>query len=155
MMTDLGLITAREIPLIGRFIDLLKDEQEALRHANPEPLAKISAAKVALVEQLNELEQARRAALGIGSEEKTRSAMEAWLLANPTQPQVASDWQTLLALAGEAKQLHELNASLVALHLQQTSDALHILDSRRAENALYGSNGQAAAPSGSRLVDSA
>ncbi len=154
-MSQLGAITGREVELIGRFIELLKEEQEALQAANPEPLPALGAAKVALVEQLNELENERRAALGIGSDSKTRSAMENWLAAHPAEQQLARDWQTLLSLASEARQLHELNANLVALHLQHTGDALHILDSRRAGDSLYGSNGQTAAPSGSRLVDSA
>lgn len=154
-MADLGAITDREVVLIGRFIDLLKEEQESLRSARPEPLPAIGAAKVALVGQLNELENERRAALGIGSEENTRRAMENWLVANPAQRQVARDWQTLLALAGEAKQLHELNAGLIALHLQHTGDALHVLDSRRAGDSLYDSDGQTAPASGSRIVDSA
>lgn len=154
-MDDLGAITAREIVLIGRFIELLKEEQETLCGANPEPLPEIGAAKVALVGQLNELENKRRTVLGIGDEEKTRSAMESWLVANPSQQQIAHDWLRLLTLASEAKHLHEFNAGLVALHLQHTGDALHVLDSRRATDSLYGSDGQTAAPSGSRIVDSA
>jgi flagellar biosynthesis/type III secretory pathway chaperone len=151
----LAALTTREIALVDQFIALLQKEQDTLRSANPEPLAEIGAAKVALVEQLNELEAERRAALDISSEEKTRSAMATWLAAHPAEQQAARDWQTLLTLASEAKQLHETNATLIALHLQQTSDALHILDSRRANDSLYGSNGQSAPPSGSRIVDSA
>ncbi|MCL2523688.1 MAG: flagellar protein FlgN [Betaproteobacteria bacterium] len=154
-MADIGALTAREIALLARFVELLKDEQETLRRADPEPLADIGAAKVALVEQLNALENERRDALAIDGAEKIRSAMSQWLAANPTQQQVARDWQTLLELAGEAKELHNLNAGLVALHLQQTGDALHVLDARRAGDSLYGSNGQTTATSGSRLVDSA
>ncbi len=154
-MADLAAITAREVALISRFIELLKDEQETLCHADPEPLTHIGAAKVELVEQLNALEDERRAALGIGGEDKTRAAMESWLAAHPAEQKIAGDWKTLLELSREAKQLHELNAGLVALHLQQTGDALHILDSRRAADSLYGSDGQAAGPSGSRIVDSA
>ncbi|MDR2188319.1 MAG: flagellar protein FlgN [Azonexus sp.] len=155
MMDDLAAITRREIALINHFIDLLKEEQEALRQANPEPLPRLAAAKVEQVEQLNALEAERRATLGISSEDKVRSAMENWLSANPAEQQLARDWQTLLDLAREAKELHRLNAGLITLHLQQTADALHILDSRRAADALYGNDGQATGPSGSRLVDSA
>ncbi|HEX6733241.1 MAG TPA: flagellar protein FlgN [Azonexus sp.] len=154
-MADLGAITEREVALVARFIELLKDEQATLRRADPESLPAIGSAKVALVEQLNGLENERRAALGIGSADKTRAAMDSWLAANPAQKRAALNWQKLLELANEAKQLHELNAGLVALHLQQTGEALHILDSRRSANALYGSDGQAAPPSGSRIVDSA
>jgi flagella synthesis protein FlgN len=154
-MADLAAITAREVALIGRFVDLLKDEQAALRRADPAPLADIASAKTALVDQLNALEDARRTALAIGAEAKTRAAMEQWLSANPQQRAVAANWQKLLELANEARQLHELNAGLVNLHLQQTTEALAALDRRQAGDSLYGSNGQAAPPSGSRIVDSA
>lgn len=154
-MTDLSAITEREVALIARFIELLKDEQETLRRADPEPLATIGAAKLTLVEQLNLLESERRTALGIGGEDKTRVAMDNWLAANPAQKLAALNWQKLLELANEARQLHELNAGLVALHLQQTGEALNILANRRPADGLYGSDGQAAPPSGSRIVDSA
>lgn len=154
-MADLGAITEREVALIARFIELLKDEQETLRRADPEPLAAIGAAKMALVEQLNGLESERRVALGIGGEDKTRAAMDNWLAANPGQQRAALNWRKLLELANEARQLHELNAGLVALHLQQTGEALNVLGGRRAADGLYGSDGQAAPPSGSRIVDSA
>ncbi|MDR2838561.1 MAG: flagellar protein FlgN, partial [Azonexus sp.] len=151
MMDELAALTRREIALIGRFIEQLNDEQTALRQANPEPLPGIAAAKVDLVDQLNALETERRAALGVSGENETRGAMENWLAANPAQRQLARDWQTLLDLAREAKELHRLNAGLITLHLQQTADALHILDSRRAADALYGNDGQTTSPSGSRL----
>jgi len=154
-MAELGAITEREIALIGRFIERLKEEQEALCRADPEPLAAIGAAKIALVDELNALEQERRALLGVGSEQKTRAAMNDWLAANPGQKLAAMNWQKLLELAQEAKTLHGLNAGLIAVHLQQTGDALHALDSRRAADALYGNDGQATPTSGSRLVDSA
>lgn len=154
-MADLAAITEREVALIARFVDLLKDEQAALRRADPAPLPEIGLAKADLVDQLNELENARRAVLGISAEEKTRLAMEQWLAANPQHGAAAASWQKLLELANEARQLHLLNAGLVNLHLQQTADALAALDRRKPADSLYGSDGQAAPPSGSRIVDSA
>jgi flagellar biosynthesis/type III secretory pathway chaperone len=41
------------------------------------------------------------------------------------------------------------------MHLQQTSEALVILTRQAEQHTLYGSNGQAAQVSGSRIVDSA
>lgn len=154
-MSDVAAITTREITLISRFVALLKDEQEMLKHANATALPEISAAKIELVEQLNLLEAERRVALGIVGDEKTRAAMTEWLAKHPKEQTTAVNWENLLNLAREAKQLHELNARLVSMHLLQTSEALAVLTRQSEQHSLYGSNGQAAQISGSRIVDSA
>lgn len=154
-MTDIAAITEREVALIARFVELLKNEQESLRGTDTDQLPELGAAKAALVEQLNALEEQRVAALAMPAGEKPRAAMEQWLAANPTQRAAAVNWTKLLSLAEEARQLHQLNAGLVARHLQRTQEALAILNGRTASETLYGSNGQASAISGSRIVDSA
>lgn len=154
-MSEIAAITEREIALISRFVALLQDEQETLKRADASALPEISAAKIDLVEQLNLLEAERRTALGIVGDEKTRAAMVVWLANNPNDQTAAVNWEKLLNLAQEAKQLHELNAQLVGMHLQQTSEALVILTRQAEQHTLYGSNGQAAQVSGSRIVDSA
>ena len=154
-MSEIAAITEREIALISRFVALLKDEQETLKRADASALPEISAAKIDLVEQLNLLEAERRTALGIAGDEKTRAAMAVWLANKPNDQTAAVNWEKLLNLAQEAKQLHELNAQLVGMYLQQTSEALVILTRQAEQHTLYGSNGQAAQVSGSRIVDSA
>lgn len=154
-MSDIAAITQREISLISRFVALLKEEQAALKLADAAALPEISTAKIALVEQLNALEIERRSTLGIFGEEKTRQAMIEWLAKHPENKTAAVNWEKLLNFAREAKELHELNARLVGLHLQQTTDALAILTRQSTERALYGSNGQAGQYTGSRIVDSA
>lgn len=154
-MADVAAITEREIALITRFVDLLKEEQATLRGTDSAALPELGSAKAALVEQLNILEDQRVAALAMPSDEKPRAAMEQWLAANPSQRAAAVNWTKLLELAEEARQLHHLNAGLVALHLQRTQEALAILNGRTASETLYGSDGQTATASGSRIVDSA
>lgn len=154
-MAEIAAITEREVTLIARFVELLKEEQESLRGTDPSQLPELGAAKAALVEQLNALEDQRVAALAMPVADKPRAAMEKWLAANPAQRAAAVNWTNLLALADEARQLHQENAGLVALHLQRTQEALAILHGRSANETLYGSNGQAATASGSRIVDSA
>jgi flagellar biosynthesis protein FlgN len=154
-MTDIAAITEREVALIARFVELLKEEQDSLRGTDPSQLPELGTAKAALVEQLNALEDQRVAALAMPVGDKPRAAMEKWLAANPAQLAAAVNWTKLLALADEARQLHQLNAGLVALHLQRTQEALAILHGRNASETLYGSDGQAATASGSRIVDSA
>lgn len=154
-MADLAAITEREVALIARFVELLREEQDSLRSTDPSRLPELAAAKAELAQQLNGLEDERVAALGVGEGVKPRAAMDIWLAANPAQRAAAINWQKLLTLAEEARQLHQLNAGLVALHLQRTQEALAMLNGRSTSETLYGSNGQTASASGSRIVDSA
>jgi len=155
-MTSIASITAQEVELIGRFVELLAQEQSALVQGKTDALSDLAAKKQPLVEQLNAREYERRSALGIDAEHKTREAMRDWLRTNPSED-IAANWDAILTLAKQARQLHDQNASLVAMRLQQTTDALAILNLNRpfAQHSLYGSDGQASTSSGSRLVDSA
>jgi len=154
-MSNFAAITEQEIALISHFVVLLKEEQEALKQADAAVLPEISAAKIDLVKQLNSLEAERRLALNIADDEKTRAAMTEWLVKHPKEKNAAVNWENLLNLAREAKQLQGLNARLVDMHLQQTSEALVVLTRQSEKHPLYGSNGQAAQITGSRIVDSA
>lgn len=155
-MAEIAAITWREVELISRFVDLLNQEQEMLKRADASVLPEIGAAKAKLVDQLNGLENERRQALAIEGSQTPRSAMDQWLLAHPDDREAAANWKKLLDLSRKAKQLHELNTGLVSMHLQQTSEALAILTQQPPrQTALYGSDGQAAQASSSRIVDKA
>lgn len=154
-MTTVAAITKREVELISRFVALLKDEQEALKQGDASSLPETGAAKAELVIQLNALEDERRSALGGSADDNTRAAMTRWLAEHPADHAAAARWSELLALASEAKELHQINASLVDLHLQQIKEALSILTRQPPQHLLYGSDGQAAPSSGSSIVDSA
>lgn len=145
----------REIDLLSRFIALLNEEQGALKAATPEVLPKIHEGKALLVDTLNTLETERIKLIGGATSVPDRERMNAWLANHPSEKKVATHWQALIKLAQEAKQLNEMNASLVRLHLEKTTRALAILTRHAQDNVLYGSNGQAAQYTGSRIVDSA
>jgi flagella synthesis protein FlgN len=154
-MSSLGNILEREIQLISRFLVLLEDEQIALKTANPETLPEIHSDKAALVDELNALEAGRNQLVGGGSPLSDRERMHAWLKSHPGEKKIATQWQALIDLAHQAKLASELNASLVKLHLERTTQALVILTRHSQGNQLYGSNGQAMSFTGSRIVDSA
>lgn len=154
-MSPLEKIMEREVELISRFIALLEAEQEALKSAKPESLPEIHTSKETLVGELNQLENARIKLVNGPGALTDRERMNAWIKAHPTEKKAAGLWDQLLSLAHAAKQKNELNAALVKLHLEKTTQALAILTRHAQENTLYGSNGQASVYSGSRIVDSA
>lgn len=154
-MTRLAEILTREADLVSRFILLLEREQDALKAAKPESLEEINQEKLALVEQLNAIGVERSKLADLNGTASDQSKMKAWLEQHPQEKDSASLWIKLLKLAQEAKALHELNGKLISQHLQHTADAIAVLTQHRQEHSLYGSDGQAAPATGSRIVDSA
>lgn len=150
-MTPLARLLNEEKGLIERFIEVLLQEQAALRSGKAEDLGPISEEKIALVGALNETESRR----GQLIEKADRAGMTRWLAAHPEERVAAGVWAQVLKLAGEAKQHHELNGQLITLHLKRTNEALAVLTHRSDNAKLYGSDGQATGGSGSRIVDSA
>lgn len=145
----------QEIAQLGRFIQLLEREQEALKHADPAPLAMIEQEKTAVVEALNTLSAARLACITRKTDANDKETMLAWLQTQAPNAPASQHWQRLTEQARTAQRLNALNAQLVSQHLARTSQALSILDRSRTSAPLYGSDGQATHYTGSRIVDSA
>lgn len=149
-MSPLACALQHEIDLASRFLAVLEREQQALSAADVSHLETINSEKSELVGLLNSASQDRERLTGPISGSFTQ-----WLKENSQDAEVAPLWKKLSAVARQAKQTHELNGKLIAMHLARTSDALAILTNRQQQNSLYGSDGQAFQNTGSRIVDSA
>ncbi|MCG2578833.1 flagellar protein FlgN [Dechloromonas sp. XY25] len=147
-------VTQQEVALLGDFIALLKQEQEALVRADPGSLSDINNRKLILLADLDRHEQIRAQILKLAPGENTREAMSQWLAVHPDQKATADTWLAVKNLAREAKRLHDLNGQLIAMHLQRTSELLAVLK-RSEHQTLYGANGQTHQSSGSRIIDQA
>jgi len=154
-MSKLAALTEQEIGLMTELLARLKEEQDALKIGDAAALPALGDAKLGLIDQLNAIESARAEFLGCKAGLDVRASMTDWLAAHPDQQPLAASWKKLLDLARQARLLHEINAKLVGMHLQQTNEMLGALTSPAHQNALYGSDGQASPASGSRIVDSA
>ena len=152
-MTALAALLKNEAALVVRFRDILLREQEILRSGTSEELAEINTAKLALADSLNKVGSERAQALSAGKD--SAIDMQAWFSAHPRETESSRLWEGLLTVAREAREINELNGSLInALH-QKTSDALSILTRSEADQSLYSRDGQAASSTGSRIIDSA
>ena len=154
-MSTIAQLIEREIALISRFVSLLQQEQDTLKHARIAELPALTAEKSVLVDQLNALESERLVAIGVRQNERAPLAMEAWLKDNPGERLAAESWQKLLELARKAKSTHQINARLLDMHARQTSELLAALTRQVEKPALYGASGQTMPASGSRIIDSA
>lgn len=153
-MFSLRELLQQEKELLERFIACLHEEAAALKEIRPEALDGIGQTKLALTSELNAVEH-RRSALTAVPAAGGRAAMQQWFLRHPQEAAAAALWNEILALATEAKRLHNLNGELIAMHLGKTSEAIEILTRRLSDKPLYGSDGQSTGSSGSRIVDSA
>lgn len=155
-MSQLHRALLDETALLRRFIEVLREEQSLLTSGQTDALAEVGATKLDLVEKLNASEQARlRLLVGLTPAQSSRQDMAEWLRRNPAESAARQSWEQLITLAREAREIHAMNGELIAMHLARTSEALDILTQRQSEASLYGSDGQAATGSGSRIVDSA
>lgn len=150
-MSQLRSLLETEKAAIEAFVALLREEQEALIAGQADALEMIGSQKLELVGQLNTIEAHRQALTGM----PTSLAMQEWLQGQREEQHGLALWAGIIDLARTAKALHATNGELVAMHLAKTAEAIDVLTQRQKEATLYGSNGQAASGSGSRIVDSA
>lgn len=154
-MADLLVLTRKESDLVSRFVALLRQEQEALQRVDVGALPALTTDKAKLVDELNTLADQRNQTLKLEGLATDRAGMSAWLERNPGDKTMRKAWSSLLALAGEARELHHQNSQLVALHLQSTNDALTVLHQEVQKGQLYGPDGQSSPLTGNRIIDAA
>ncbi len=154
-MSALRELLLQEKELLDRFITCLHEEATALKEIRPEALDGVGQSKLALTQQLDAIENRRNALTSVPGSATGRAAMQQWLSRHPEEAASSALWNEVLALATEAKRLHNLNGELIAMHLSKTSEAIEILSQRLRDKPLYGSDGQSTGSTGCRIVDSA
>lgn len=133
---------AAEAQTVQQFVALLTLEQAALGSGNTDDLPSYAEQKVALAARLNALAAQRNATLaaqGLGAD---RTGVDAWCAKNPDNTNAAKVWATILALAGEARELNLLNGELIRLRMQYNAKALEALRGGASSLDLYGPDGQ-------------
>lgn len=134
------------------FIAVLADEQKSLQDGDIETLAPHAEKKAQLLLRLGQVAEQRNRLLADAGWPADKAGMERWASTSEAATQA---YQRLLGLAAEARELNRLNGQLIAMHLQRTQSALAILTHSQAGSGLYGPNGQTAARTGYRFIDSA
>jgi flagella synthesis protein FlgN len=123
-------------------IDCLKDEQQCLIRADMAPLALTTTRKAALVTRLATLSKSRHHALGMVGHAADESGMPTWLPTSRKPPIHGQQWQALLALARDAKEVNRVNGVLIGAHLSRTQGMLQAMRGGTANAGVYGPNGQ-------------
>lgn len=154
-MSAISKLLQSESDLVGRFVALLQDEQDALKTGETAPLTKLAARKSELAERLNELGEQRNLLLQAAGLTVDVEGMRSWLAQSSDNRLAAAAWEKLLKLAAEARELNRLNGQLITLRLSATNRALATLIQQPQGAALYGKDGQTSSLTGSKIIDAA
>jgi flagella synthesis protein FlgN len=135
---------SQEQQQLSALIALMKQEQQLLVAADADGLAQLTPQKNAMLEALAELSAQRHAALAAAGCEASEAGMEPWLAVGGND-EARSQWEQLLGLAREAKELNRVNGMLINKQLAHNQGVLNALRMPAGAEAggVYGASGQA------------
>lgn len=151
---QLGAALGEEIGKLRQFIDLLQHEQALLTRGDTEALLPLIEQKNGLASALGAYAQMRENELARLGLPAGRAGMEAWL-ARCGENAPRGDWQALLALAGQARDINAANGKLIGLHMQHNQQAFNALMGAAGRAMTYGPDGQQQIGGGGRTLGSA
>jgi flagella synthesis protein FlgN len=146
---------AAEVAIVQVFVELLEREQQMLVKGEVNDLLALVGQKNALAAQLAGLAAQRGTWLAAEGRAADRSGVTAWLADHPSESDAGAAWSLLLSLASQARELNRVNGALIQLRMHHNAQALEVLLGGNGALALYGPDGQNAAPSGRRISDRA
>jgi flagella synthesis protein FlgN len=145
-----GATLRDEQQLIASIVELMKQEQQMLVAADADGLSTLTPEKLKLAQQTAELARLRHKALGAAGFPPLDTGMEPWLAASGNGS-VRADWDRLLDLAREAKELNRVNGMLVNRQLAHTTGLLNaVRGTEGGAGGVYGPGGQTVASGPSR-----
>ncbi|WP_020654786.1 flagella synthesis protein FlgN [Massilia niastensis] len=128
---------------LASLVELMKEEQQLLVAINADGLAELTPKKNALLQELVALSKGRHAALAAAGCEGSEAGMEPWLAVAGT-PALRAQWEALLDLTREAKELNRVNGMLINKQLAHNQGVLNALRTPTGAQtgAIYGATGQ-------------
>lgn len=133
--------------MAARFVDLLRQEQAALISGAVDDLDVLTQKKAHIAEELSAHGRRRDAQLAAMGYTADTRGMRAWVDAQEEPAQSAALWESLHALAGQARALNETNGILIEMRLRNCEQSLAALADACGRPTLYGRHGHAIAPS--------
>jgi len=149
-MASPGTTLREEQQLIGSIVELMKKEQQFLVGADADGLAALTPEKLRLAQHAATLAQRRHRALGAAGFAAAETGMEPWLAVGGNAD-LRGQWDGLLAVTRQAKELNRVNGMLLNKQLAHTTGMLNTLRGPAAGAAnVYGRSGQTVAGGPSR-----
>jgi flagella synthesis protein FlgN len=144
-----GATLRDEQQVIGSIVELMKTEQQLLIGADADGLSTITPNKLQLAQRAATLARVRHKALAAAGFSAGEAGMEPWLAVGGSDEQ-RQDWNRLLDLTREAKELNRVNGMLVNRQLGQAQAALGALRGTAHGAGVYGPGGQTVSTGPSR-----
>ena len=137
-----GATLRDEQQVIGSIVELMKTEQQLLIRADADGLSTLTPNKLQLAQRAATLSRVRHKALAAAGFPAGEAGMAPWLAIGGNAAHRA-EWDRLLELTHEAKELNRVNGMLVNRQLGQAQAALGELRGPNAGAAgVYGKGGQ-------------
>jgi flagella synthesis protein FlgN len=137
-----GTTLSDEQQVIGSMVELMKTEQQLLVSADADGLSTLTPTKLQLAQKAAELSRHRHRALGAAGFVPAEAGMEPWLAVGGND-KLRQEWNRLLELARQAKELNRVNGMLVNKQLAHTQGVLNAMRGPASGAAnVYGRSGQ-------------
>jgi flagella synthesis protein FlgN len=144
--TELARSLETELAGFRDFVQALQTEQEALIQGNVDSLIELARLKSEKVVFLSQLAERRNRFLGAQGANPENGGMMNWLHQQKTGQTVqhlAETWKQLLEQAEIARQLNQINGTLIESRLRHNQQALVVLQAAANQSVgLYGPDGQ-------------
>lgn len=142
-------LSVEEAKVVTEFIQVLRQEQEALVAGQADLIAPLAEQKTGFCQRLDRFAR-QRLMLISASGIMPGASLNAWL--SQQGADVRSAWDTLLGLAQEAQNLNRQNGQIIANLMQTNSQTLNVLLAAANRASLYGPDGHPRAGGGSRIL---
>ncbi len=126
-----------------RLLEVLQDEDLALRRTDADRIDQITAAKQALVREMESYQAAQDRFLATHKIPPGPRGMEDYLQTLPGDAPERATWRSLQTLIDQCRNRNRINGGLVALSRQHVQQALEILKGSPETGPIYGRNGEA------------
>lgn len=133
-----------DIDACNTLLELLSNEQEALKNRDPEALAQVIEAKI---NPLTHLEQSARQRANWARSSETEANSKAWqkILDDTNSEKLQQDWLTLKELLQSCRHRNEVNGKLLIKNQQIFGRLLNIMRGQSTAPSLYSAKGSATA----------
>lgn len=142
----------RELDCLGRLLEALAQERQALLQQDTRALEEAVARKRELLGEAGRLDGERLALLRQAGLPDSAAGMARLIAAQGDAPAAADRWQRLLARAAESRERNRLNGGILELGVQRLQRTLNVLRGQPAESPVYGPRGRASNGASSRSL---
>lgn len=126
-----------------RLLDVLQEEDLALRRADADGIDLVTSAKQALIQEMESHQLAQDRFLATHALPPGPQGMQRYLETLSADAPEQTTWSNLQALAIECRNRNETNGGVLALSRRHVRQALEILKGSPETGPIYGRNGEA------------